>query len=54
MTQGSLAEPQTQIELSRRLRYLTPEERDGLMDQTVSLARQTDAFRNSLLKRGFP
>ena len=54
VAQGSLAELQTQIELSSRLGYLTPEERDGLMDQTVALTRQLYALRNSLVKRGFP
>ena len=49
--QGSLAELQTQIELSGRLLYLTPEQVDGLMDAAVALTKQLYALRNSLLRR---
>jgi len=51
MAQGSLAELQTQIEIAARLQYLTPDQSGGLMDQTVSLARQMYALRNALLKQ---
>ena len=47
IAQGSLAELQTQIELSGRLDYLTADQASGLMDQTVSLARQLYALRNA-------
>jgi four helix bundle protein len=51
MAQGSLAELQTQIEIAGRLTYLADEQEKGLMDSSVSLARQLYALRNSLLKR---
>jgi four helix bundle protein len=49
--QGSLAELQTQIELSGRLNYLTDDQVSALIDLTVSLARQMYSLRNSVLKR---
>jgi four helix bundle protein len=51
IAQGSLAELQTQIELSGRLLYLTSDQVTGLKDATVALARQRYALRNALLKR---
>ncbi len=54
MAQGSLAELQTQIEIAGRLDYLTADQTGGLLDSTVSLARQLYALRNGLLKRGDP
>jgi four helix bundle protein len=48
--QGSLAELQTQIELSARLEYLTADQLTSLTDQTVALSRQLYALRNSLLR----
>lgn len=51
VAQGSLAELQTQIEIAGRLGYLIPDQVNGTMDLTVSLARQLYALRNALLKR---
>src|SRR5262245_20630638 len=44
LAQGSLAELQTQMELSARLGYDTPEQLDQPLTQTTSLARQMYAL----------
>ena len=51
MAQASLAELQTQIEIARRLHYLSTESVDLLLGQAASLSRQLFALRNGLLKR---
>jgi four helix bundle protein len=48
---GSLAELRTQIEISVRLGYLTPEQGDGLERGSESLSRQLSALRAALAER---
>lgn len=50
MAQASLAEVQTQIEISGRLRYASLEAIDELLDKCVSLSKQLFALRNALAK----
>jgi four helix bundle protein len=52
IAQGSLAELQTQIEIARRLEYLTDAEARATLEQALSLTRQIYALRNALTKRG--
>jgi four helix bundle protein len=52
IAQGSLAEMQTQIEIAKRLKYLSEEITDRLLDQTVSLSKQLYSLRNDLTKNG--
>jgi four helix bundle protein len=52
IAQGSLAEMQTQIEIAKRLKYLSEEKTDRLLDQTVSLSKQLYSLRNALTKNG--
>jgi len=52
IAQGSLAEMQTQIEIAKRLKYLSEEITDRLLDQTVSLSKQLYSLRNALTKNG--
>jgi len=52
IAQGSLAEMQTQSEIAKRLKYLSEEKTDGLLDQTVSLSKQLYSLRNALTKNG--
>lgn len=48
MAQASLAELETQLEISRRLKYLLPDELRDLLNEVNSLGRQMYALRNSL------
>jgi four helix bundle protein len=50
IAQGSLAEVETQIEISARLGYLGPGARDALLEQTASVGRQLYGLRNSLAR----
>jgi four helix bundle protein len=52
VAQGSLAELQTQIEIARRLEYLSDDQAEHIMEQALSLTRQIYALRNALTKRG--
>jgi four helix bundle protein len=52
IAQGSLAEMQTQIEIAKRLKYLSEEITDRLLDQTFSLSKQLCSLRNALTKNG--
>ena len=51
IAQASLAELETQFEISARLKYLSIEEVSAISEQTNSLGRQLYALRNSLMKR---
>jgi four helix bundle protein len=51
IAQASLAELETQFEISARLKYLPTEEVSAISEQTNSLSRQLYALRNSLMKR---
>ena len=51
MAQASLAELDTQLELSQRLNYLSEETLTQLSQHMVSLGKQQYALRNALLRR---
>lgn len=51
VSQASLAEPQTQVELATRLGYCTTEECAALLERSWSLAKQLHALRNALRRR---
>ena len=48
MAQASLAELETQLEIARRLKYLTAEQLKELMGDSSSLGRQMYSLRNAL------
>jgi len=50
MAQASLAELETQVEISLRLEYIQAEQFNQFFDFTQSLARQLRSLRNSLSK----
>ena len=52
VAQGSLAELQTQIEIARRLEYLSNDQAQQISEQALSLTRQLYSLRNALMKRG--
>ncbi len=52
--QGSLAEIVTQIEISRRLGYMTEEKASRILAESASVGRQLYALRNSILRRSDP
>lgn len=52
IAQGSLAEVQTQSEISRRLGYVSVEQAQAVEQQTVALSKQLYALRNALSKKG--
>ncbi|HEY3135605.1 MAG TPA: four helix bundle protein [Blastocatellia bacterium] len=52
VTQGSLAELQTQIEIAGRLGYLPKSSADEVVDDSISLSKQLYALRNAIAKRG--
>jgi four helix bundle protein len=52
IAQASLAELQTQIEIARRLNYLSLETTQQTLEQAMSLTRQLYALRNGLMKKG--
>jgi four helix bundle protein len=51
VTQGSLAELQTQIEIAIRLGYLARSGANEVLDDSVSLSKQLYALRNAITKR---
>ena len=51
VAQGSLAELQTQLEIARRLDYVSPGQVNPLIEQATSLAKQIYALRNSIIQR---
>jgi len=50
MSQGSLSELQTQLEIAERLGYLCGDQPTGVLAASVSLAKQLYALRNSVRK----
>jgi four helix bundle protein len=52
MAQGSLAELETQLELSVRLKFLKPREGILVKEQTVRTGRLLQGLRRSLQRRG--
>jgi four helix bundle protein len=48
ITQASLAEVQTQIEIAFRLKYCTQDQLDKILTHSVSLTKQLYALRNAL------
>ena len=51
MAQASLAELETQLEISIRLKYLSSDQGSPALEQSTSLARQLYALRNALTKK---
>ncbi len=52
IAQASLAEVQTHIEIAVRLRYLTVEETDQVLEHAINLSKQLYALRNAITRRG--
>ena len=50
ITQASLAELETQLEIAARLKYLSAEQLSQTLEQTASLGKQLYALRNALIK----
>src|SRR2546429_10030970 len=48
MSQASLAELETQLEIALRLKYLSPEQFDKALQRIASIGRQLYALRNAL------
>ncbi len=48
---GSLAEIETQLEIARRLGYVSDKDHQALMDTTVVLGKQLYALRNALQRQ---
>lgn len=48
VAQASLAELETQLEISARLGYIQPKPKETVLTQITSLARQLHALRNAL------
>ena len=48
ISQGSLAEAETQLELSHRLGYIPETDLHGLLDQTNELGRMLHGLKNAL------
>ena len=51
IAQSSLAELETQFEISMRLKYLLPDQLREVLSDTNSIGKQLYALRNSLTKR---
>jgi four helix bundle protein len=51
IAQASLAELETQVEISKQLGYLSEERSGELLEQPVAIGKQLYALRNSLSKR---
>ena len=51
VAQASLAELETQLEIAKRLEYITSEELSQVLQQLSSVGRQLYALRNSLLSK---
>ena len=54
IAQASLAELATQMEISARLAYITPEQRDKMRAETDGLVRQLHALRKALRQKLTP
>jgi four helix bundle protein len=54
IARASLAELQTQLEITRRLQYCSPEKLSCLVEQADSLGRQLSTLRNVLAKNTNP
>ncbi|MBI4748145.1 MAG: four helix bundle protein [Acidobacteria bacterium] len=52
IAQASLAEVQTQIEIAKRLNYLSQQQTDKVLEHSIQLSKQLFALRNALIKRG--
>ena len=50
IAQASLAELETQLEIARRLNYVSDDELSSLLIKTSALGRQLFALRNALMK----
>ncbi len=50
MAQASLAELETQLEIAKRLEYISPEQLSENFERTQSIGRQLYALRNSLAR----
>ena len=51
ITQGSISELETELEIATRLEYVPPQKFNGLMTQIAGLAKQVRALREALAKR---
>jgi four helix bundle protein len=51
ITQGSISELETELEIATRLGYVPPQKFNGLMTQIAVLAKQVRALREALAKR---
>ncbi len=51
VAQASLAELETQLEIARRLNYISPVDLGQILEQSASLGRQLYALRNTLTKK---
>jgi four helix bundle protein len=51
ISQASLAELQTHLEIAARLDYCSPVQRDALQEQCTTLAKQLYSLRNALMKK---
>lgn len=51
VAQASLAELETQLEIARRLNYISPADLSQILEQSASLGRQLYALRKALTKR---
>jgi len=52
IAQASLAELETQLEIARRLQYLSQENVEPTLEQVGSLSRQLYALRNAPIRKG--
>jgi four helix bundle protein len=52
VTQGSLAELQTQLEIASRLGYLAQPATEQILNASISLSKQLYVLRNAIAKRG--
>ncbi|HVS81500.1 MAG TPA: four helix bundle protein [Pyrinomonadaceae bacterium] len=50
IAQASLAEVETQLEIAKRLKYISPDQFEHSLEQLSQLGRQLYALRNALLK----
>ena len=50
IAQASLAELETQLEIATRLKYLSPEQLEQMLQRVMPLGKQLYALRNALIK----
>jgi len=50
IAQASLAELETQLEIAKRLKYLTSEEYDSMLEEISALGKQLYSLRNALMR----